>query len=161
MKTKRSALSIIILLVLVVYARPLYAVSAEDMVKFLPDKILDFATTDEAPTIEDVQKGGGEYHRVQKIYSSKSKHAVIVTARGKAASKEIARFISQGTSSLSIKGFKGVVLPPENKEIASVCISVKLRDDQYITVVTLNTNSASIAKKLLNTLDLQGLAKQE
>jgi len=159
MNMKRLTLPVIILLSLVVLASPSHAISAGDMVKFLPDRILDFTTTSERPAIEDLQKKGGEYHRVQKKYNSKSgRMAVVAIIRGADVAKGIASQFSKGTSLLSMKGFKGVVNPSEQPGLI-YSISVRLRDDQMITVVTLNTKNSNIAKEFLNALDLEGLSK--
>ena len=158
MNMEKSALLMIVPVFFAVFAGPSYAMSAKDMARILPDKVLDLTTTGEPPTIHDVQKGGGDYHRVQKLYNSKSgRMAVVAVIRGVSVTKDIAAQFAHGTSSLSIKGFKGVVNPASNP--GAVSISVKLRDDQMITVVTLNTKTISFAKELLNALDLEGLAK--
>lgn len=157
MKISKSVLSSIMILILVLAAGSSLAVTAKDMAEYLPKIILNYTNT-EPPTLQDLKKEQGDFHRVQKLYRSDSGQiAAVALICGAGVSSNIATQFANG-SAIDIKGFEAIVSPSDPKGSNSVTISVKLRDNQMITAMLLHTEDVDSAKNFLGALDLKGLA---
>lgn len=157
MKTRKSLLLSIVILILVLSAGSSLAITATEMSEFLPNKVLNFTST-EPPTIQDLEQTEGKYHRVQKLYNSKSGQLAAVAAIcGAGVSAKITSVFSNAKT-IDIQGFKAIAATSSQNGSNSVTIYVKLQDDQMITAMLMNTEDAKLAKKFLGSLNLKGLA---
>lgn len=133
-----------------------FAITAEQLSAFLPDKILKY-TKSEAPVLEDLKKGTDTYHRVQKTYKAKDGVlAIIAIINGAGVEDNIASQFAKGKKR-KINDLEGVAIAPEKNSMPIASASIKLDNKTMITAVTFNTTDVSEAIKILEELDTKGL----
>jgi hypothetical protein len=146
-----------ILFVVLLFSKSAFALSANDLAKFTPDKISDFTATETA-IIQDINKKSGTYHRVQRIYkSAKGLMCVIAIIEGAEVSNDINDlFPLERKEKTRIGNFEVFQRIPNNDMIQ---LSVKLGKQCLLTIIVLNTEDINVPIKVFNKLNLDGLAK--
>lgn len=152
--------NILILLAIILYVFSnislLHAMTADEMAKLIPDKVLDFKAS-EPPTIQNLDKPEGKYYRVQKLYKSKNELAAVAAICGAEVNSNV-KSVFDNAKAINIKGFSAVVNISAKYQNNSVTVYVKLKDNAMITVMLMNTTDDKLAIKFLNKLDLKGLS---
>ena len=130
-------------------------VTANDLSKFLADKIGEFVASKDA-VVEDAKKPDGMYHRVQRTYNSENSNlmAVIAIIDGTGVDNSIVSIFSNGKK-IQVAKLEAVINPLKNNMIQS---SVKLGPKRLITAVILNTEDEKNLLRLFQNMDLTGLA---
>jgi hypothetical protein len=153
----RNALLAVLVMLLPSFANSAVPVTAQEMAACLPDKVLTFSST-KPPTLQDETKEQVGFHRVQKLYDAdnRQKMAAVAIISGAGVAAKIAGQFSAGKPA-DVHGFRAALQTSTNPP-PSVSMSVKLADDEMITVMVLNSRDVSDAKKFVSALDLKCLA---
>jgi hypothetical protein len=124
------------------------SVSANDLTKYLPDRVGEFTATGPA-TREDHDKYGSVFHRAQRWYESEQALLAIAIIEGFMETLPIGE-------KTTIQGFDAMLFPPDNNMVAA---SVKLGPNCRATAIVLNTENTDIPLELLEELKLNYLAE--
>lgn len=132
----------------------IYALTALDFSKYLPDQIGEFNATGDVSS-EDLTKDNGMFHRAQRFYGSKNGAlCILAVVKGAGVPLTIEETFAKG-SKINLEEFDAVQIIPDNN---SVVASVKLGQDLLATAVVLNTKDKNIPVSILKEINLRDLS---
>lgn len=146
-----------ILFAVLLFSTSAFAISANDLAKFTPDKIGDFKATG-ATTIEEIKKESSTIHRVQRTYeSAKGLMCAIAILEGAEVAKQINDlFPLERKEKTKVDNYEVIKRVANNNMIQ---FSVKLGKKLLLTMIVFNTEDFNVPIKVFKKLDLKGLAK--
>ena len=154
MRIGRGLVIFFAILACTIIPRNIYALTALDFSKYLPDQIGEFNATGDVSR-EDLTKDTGMFHRAQRFYSSKKGAlCILAVVKGAGVPVTIEETFAKG-SKINIEKFDAVQIIPDNN---SVVASVKLGQDFLTTAVVFNTKDKNIPVSILKEINLRDLS---
>jgi hypothetical protein len=154
MRIGRGLVIFVAILACTIIPGNIYALTALDFSKYLPDQIGRFNTTGGVNS-ENLIKGNSMFHRAQRFYSSeKGALCILAVVKGAGVPVTIKETFAKG-SKINIEKFDAVQIILDNN---SVSASVKLGQDLLVTAVGLNTKDINIPISILKEIDLRGIS---
>ena len=154
MRIRRGLVISFVIIACTIIPRNIYALTALDFSKYLPDQIGEFNATGKVNS-EDLIKGNSMFHRAQRFYSSKrGALCILAVVKGAGVPVTIKETFAKG-SKINIEKFDAVQIIPDNNSVAA---SVKLGQDLLATAVVFNTKDKNIPVSILKKIDLRSLS---
>ena len=134
----------------------IYALTALDFSKYLPDQVGDFNATSDAIT-KNLKKDNDIFHQfLRSYYNPKLKaYCTLQIIKGAGVPKTIVEQFSRGRK-IYIENFKAVQIPPSNNSWATA--HVQLGNDFLVTAVVFPTKDQDIPVFFLQKLNLKDLS---